>query len=162
MLFRLREILQRIRLPIHVVGSTPPERKSALPPRVVLPPPGGRRAPVCGEDALKFPGPKPYPHRGGLLIAEAVATNFLSWAMAQPQLAGRWITAEGLAPTLPHFCESLCWPCPAYVHFARELGRLTKKRREDLHRGGQRITRTLYWVPKPKMLAAAQGMKECA
>ena len=149
------------RQPPHTVDACD-HTVPAKPPLSGHPHPRNEDSRQTGGPLLCFPGPRPYPQGGKLPGPKDVALSFLLWAVEQPQLAGRWVRAEGLKPTLPEFCRSLCWPCPPYAHFARELGSLTRKRREDRHHRGRRVTRTSYWVPTPAVAVADQRVKAYA
>ena len=81
---------------------------------------------------------------------DALARDFLSCLQAQPALVGWGIKSDWVREVYPLFCSSagLTWP-PPYKDFARELGRLTgRRRKEHWARGKRQGTFTLYAIPE--------------
>jgi hypothetical protein len=81
---------------------------------------------------------------------EALARDFLGCLQAQPALVGWGVKSDWVRGVYPLFCSSarLSRP-PPYKDFARELGRLTgRRRKEHWERGKRQGTFTLYAIPE--------------
>ena len=124
---------------------------------------------ALGEWKIAFPDPEPLPvvinapnsgetvttwPAGGQRAvreptARELAEKFLSWTQRQPPFVGNWLSSDLVRAYYRCFCEALGWPEQPYEKFAHELSRLTRRRRREKTRLGERTRYSEYLIPDP-------------
>jgi hypothetical protein len=94
--------------------------------------------------------------------AREIAVAFRRSLQAHPDLIGLRLAARSIRKCYPLFCRSLgVSRPPPYKDFARELARLTPRKRIEVWRSGKRVdTLTVYVVPDPDAAVVELAIKK--